>query len=353
MKKKHWRYADAGIDVNRIKKEQGALADLLSLTFANREGKIGSVLEKIGHYSGLIDAGGDTALALHTDGVGTKVLIAQLMDRFDTVGIDCVAMNVNDIICVGAEPIAFLDYIAVKRFDEELINSVAKGLVTGANEASVAIVGGETAVMPDVIEGKGDKAFDLAGMVLGVVSKSRIITGDKIREGDVVIGVESSGIHSNGLSLARKVLLEKHRVTEKIPGIENRSIGEELLEPTRIYVKPVLDLLKSDVKVSGLAHITGGAFSKMTRLIRDRDIGFQLNNMPSTPPLFELIQREGDISEHEMYRTFNMGIGFCVVAPSSEVNAVEKTFRKHEMRTHVIGKAAKGAGVYIGDVRVD
>jgi len=140
---------------------------------------------------------------------------------------------------------------------------------------------------------------------------------------------------------------------EKIPGIENRSIGEELLEPTRIYVKPVLDLLKSDVKVSGLAHITGGAFSKMTRLVRDRDIGFQLNNMPSTPPLFELIQREGDISEHEMYRTFNMGIGFCVVAPSSEVNAVEKTFRKHKMRTHVIGKAAKGAGVYIGDVRVD
>ncbi len=352
MTKKHWRYADAGIDVNRIKKEQGALADLLSLTFANREGKVGSVLEKIGHYSGLIDAGGDIALALHTDGVGTKVLIAQLMDRFDTVGIDCVAMNVNDIICVGAEPIAFLDYIALKKFDEELINSIAKGLVTGANEASVAIVGGETAVMPDVIEGKGDKAFDLAGMVLGVVSKSRIITGDNIREGDIVIGVESSGIHSNGLSLARKVLLEKHKVTDKIPRIENRSIGEELLEPTRIYVKPVLDLLKGDVKVSGLAHITGGAFSKMTRLIRDRDIGFHLNNLPSTPPLFEFIQREGDISEHEMYRTFNMGIGFCVVAPSSEVDAVKNIFQKHKMRTHVIGKAVKGTGVYIDNVQI-
>ncbi|MCL4436063.1 MAG: phosphoribosylformylglycinamidine cyclo-ligase [Thaumarchaeota archaeon] len=350
-KKKHWRYADAGIDVNRIKKEQGALADLLGLTFANREGKIGAVLEKIGHYSGLIDAGGDTALALHTDGVGTKVLIAQMMDRFDTVGVDCVAMNVNDIICVGAEPIAFLDYIAVKKFDEKLINSIAKGLVAGANEASVAIVGGETAVMPDVIEGEGDKAFDLAGMVLGVASKSRIITGDKIKEGDVVIGVESSGIHSNGLSLARKVLLEKHRITEKIPGVD-RSVGEDLLEPTRIYVKPVLELLKSNVKVSGLAHITGGAFSKMTRLIRERDIGFQLNNMPRTPPLFKFIQREGDISEHEMYRTFNMGIGFCVVSPSSEVNAVEKIFRKHKMKTHVIGEASKGAGVYIGDIQV-
>ncbi len=350
MKKKHWRYVDAGIDVNRIKKEQGALADLLSLTFANREGKIGSVLERIGHYSGLIDAGGDTALALHTDGVGTKVLIAQMMDRFDTIGIDCVAMNVNDIICVGAEPIAFLDYIAVKRFDEGLINSIAKGLVTGANEASVAIVGGETAVMPDVIEGKGDKAFDLAGMVLGVVSKSRIITGDKIKEGDIVIGVESSGIHSNGLSLARKVL-EKQRVNEKIPGVD-RSIGEELLEPTQIYVKPVLDLLENNVKVSGFAHITGGAFSKMTRLIRDKDIGFHIDNMPSAPSLFEFIQREGGISDREMYRTFNMGIGFCVIASSSEVDSIQNIFHRYQMRTHVIGKAVKGEGVYIGKVQV-
>jgi phosphoribosylformylglycinamidine cyclo-ligase len=351
LKKKHWKYADAGIDVNRIKKEQNTLADLLSLTFANREGKIGSVLERIGHYSGLIDAGGDTALALHTDGVGTKVLIAQMMDRFDTVGVDCVAMNVNDIICVGAEPISFLDYIAVKKFDEKIINDIAKGLVIGANEAGVAIVGGETAVMPDVIEGKGDKAFDLAGMVLGVVSKNRIITGDKINEGDIVIGVESSGIHSNGLSLARKVL-EKHRINENISGV-GRSIGEELLEPTRIYVKPVLDLLKSNVKVSGFAHITGGAFSKMMRLIRGKNIGFRLDNMPSTPPLFELIQREGGISEREMYRTFNMGIGFCVVVPRSEVNSVENIFQKYKMRTHVIGKAAKDTGVYIGEIRID
>lgn len=351
MKNRRWTYADAGVNVKKIKSSQRDIAELLKQTFSNREGKVGTVLEEIGHYAGLIDIGKGSSLALHTDGVGTKVLIAQIMNKFDTVGIDCIAMNVNDIICVGAEPIAFLDYIALKRLDESLVREITKGLVTGAKEASVAIVGGETAIMPDVIEGEGDKAFDLVGMVLGAVDKRQIITGRNIREDDVLIGVESSGIHSNGLSLARKMLLSKYKIQDNIMGLDE-SLGEELLKPTKIYVKPVLEVLRK-VRVSGLAHITGGGFSKLMRLVKGRDLGFRIDDMPEAPAIFELIQKEGRISKREMYRTFNMGIGFCVVAPSSESEIIENIFGEHNVKTYVIGQVVKGSGVYIDKVRVD
>ena len=350
MNNKRWTYADAGVDIKRIKGSQKDISEILKETFTNREGKIGTVLEDIGHYAGLIDLGKSSALALHTDGVGTKVLVAQMMNKFDTIGIDCVAMNVNDIICLAAEPIAFLDYIALKKMDKDLIKEISKGLVLGAKEASIAIVGGETAIMPDVIDGEGDKAFDLVGMVLGIISKKQVITGNQIMKDDIIIGVESSGIHSNGYSLVRKVLLSKYGVEENV-GL-NVSLGEELLKPTRIYVNPILEILRK-TKPSGLAHITGGGFSKLTRLVETRKLGFRIDNMPKLLPIFDLIQDEGKISNLEMYRTFNMGIGFCIIAPSMEVERIQSILRQHRIVSTKIGKIVKDPGVFIDGLKVD
>ena len=350
MNNKRWTYADAGVDIKRIKGSQKDISEILKETFTNREGKIGTVLEDIGHYAGLIDLGKSSALALHTDGVGTKVLVAQMMNKFDTIVIDCVAMNVNDIICLAAEPIAFLDYIALKKMDKDLIKEISKGLVLGAKEASIAIVGGETAIMPDVIDGKGDKAFDLVGMVLGIVNKKQVITGNQIKKGDIIIGAESSGIHSNGYSLIRKLLLSKYKIEEQV-GLDE-SLGEELLKPTQIYVKPILEILRK-IRPSGLAHITGGGFSKLTRLVKARNLGFKIDNIPKPLPIFTLIQDEGKISNLEMYRTFNMGIGFCIIASSVDSEKIQKIFKQHRINSTKIGEIIKDPGVFIGELKID
>ena len=351
MNNNKWTYSKVGINTKKIRKSQNEIGRVLGQTFINREGKIGSVLFEIGHYAGLIDIGRGTALALHVDGVGTKVLISQIMNRYDTIGIDCVAMNVNDIICVGAEPIALLDYIALKELDENILNEIIKGLKTGADEASIAIIGGETAIMPDVIEGMGNKAFDIVGMIVGIVSKRNIITGKNIKEGDIIIGIESSGIHSNGLSLARKVLFSKYKANEYVKELDN-VLGNELLKPTRIYVKPVMDILRRKIYISGLANITGGSFSKLTRLI-DKSVGFRLDNYPKIPPIFNLIQNEGGISKREMFRTFNMGIGFCLITSRNEVENINNIFSTYNMNIHVIGRVIKKYGVYINNLRID
>ncbi|MEM2629835.1 MAG: phosphoribosylformylglycinamidine cyclo-ligase, partial [Candidatus Bathyarchaeia archaeon] len=197
-------YAKAGVDIEKVRKSHESIAKLLKDTFLLRRGKFGEVLIEVGHYAGLIDIGGNLALAMHTDGVGTKTLIAKAMNKYDSIGIDCVAMNVNDLICLGAEPIALVDYLAIDEPDEWVILEIMKGLVKGAEEAEAAIIGGETAIMPDLING-----FDLSAMSIGIVEKNKVITGKKISLGDIIIGLESSGIHSNGLTLARKVLLSK------------------------------------------------------------------------------------------------------------------------------------------------
>jgi len=339
-----WTYKKAGVDIEGIRAGHNIIAGMLRET--ERRRRLGRVIHGPGHYAGLIDVGGERVLAIHTDGVGTKVLISQMMNRFDTIGIDCIAMNVNDLICVGAEPLAFVDYIALKKADQGLIKEIMKGLVRGAKEASVAIVGGETAVMPDVIEGVGEKAFDLAGTVVGLVAKDRIITGARLKAGDVVLGVESSGIHSNGLSLARKVLLQHHKVDEELREL-GKSLGEELLTPTRIYVKPVLKILQEGVGVSGLAHITGGAFAKLRRIGSIASVGFNLDHMPKPPAIFKLIQREGRISGKEMYRTFNMGIGFCISTDERYVEEVKRIFKEHRMVVHEIGRVVSDKGVII------
>jgi phosphoribosylformylglycinamidine cyclo-ligase len=257
-----------------------------------------------GHYAGLIDIGGGNALALHADGVGTKVLVAEMLKEYRTIGIDCVAMNVNDLICVGAEPVAMVDYLALEKMDQRLVKDVTIGLERGARDADVAIIAGETAVMPDVIHG-----FDLSAMSIGVVKRNRLITGEKVKVGDAIIGLASSGIHSNGLTLARKILFRK--------GFD-RNIARELLTPTRIYVKQIMKLLKSKIQIHGLAHITGGAFSKLKRIGERANIGFCLNDLFRPHEIFKEIQEEGDVSDREMYRTFNMGTGFLVICPKNE-----------------------------------
>ncbi|MEM2842403.1 MAG: phosphoribosylformylglycinamidine cyclo-ligase [Candidatus Bathyarchaeia archaeon] len=343
MSNKEMTYAKAGVDIEKVRKSHKAIAELLKETFFLRKGKFGQVLIEIGHYGGLIDIGGGLALALHTDGVGTKTLIAKAMNKYDSIGIDCVAMNVNDLICLGAEPVALVDYLAIDRPEEGLILELMKGLVEGANEAEVAIVGGETAVMPDLING-----FDLSAMSIGVVEKNKIITGEKIRIGDFIIGLESNGIHSNGLTLARKVLFSNYSVKDYISEL-NAVLGEELLKPTRIYVKPILEVI-DNCQIHGLANITGGAFSKLIRL--KKNVGFNLNAIPEPQPIFKLIQKLGHVTDKEMHRTFNMGIGFCIIAPKKEWGKIREICGKYRLNSWVIGEIIEKPGVFIKNLQI-
>ncbi|MGI0093874.1 MAG: phosphoribosylformylglycinamidine cyclo-ligase [Nitrosotalea sp.] len=335
-------YKDAGIDIKKIKQSQQSIGNLIAST--NGLQKKAKTMSGFGHYAGIVEIPGGTLLATHTDGVGTKVMIAQMMKKYDTVGIDCVAMNVNDIICTGAVPISFVDYIAANKNDQKIFNQIVKGLVSGAKEAQVPIVGGETAILPDLIAGK-NFSFDLAGMVVGILKKSDVILGDKIKMGDTIIGVNSSGLHSNGYSLARKALFSKYSIRDKINGVG--VLGDVLLAPTEIYVKPVLQAIK-ECNIHGLAHITGGAFTKLLRL---KKIGFLLDDIPDAPQIFQQIQNQG-VKREEMYKTFNMGIGFCLVSPSSEAEKIVKIFKKHGFVSSQIGKIIEKKGVYIDKLKI-
>ncbi|HMK33058.1 MAG TPA: phosphoribosylformylglycinamidine cyclo-ligase, partial [Nitrosopumilaceae archaeon] len=320
-------YKDAGVDIKKIKQSQATIGRLIASTHKLQK-KI-QIRSGFGHYAGIVEIPGGKLLATHTDGVGTKVIISQMMKKYDTIGIDCVAMNVNDIICTGAVPISFVDYIAANRNEHEIFKKIVQGLVRGAKKAQVPIVGGETAIMPDVITGK-DFMFDLAGMVVGILDKQSMILGDMITHGDIIIGVKSSGLHSNGYSLARKVLLSKYSLKDKIKGLG--TLGDTLLEPTEIYVKPVLESLE-ECNIHGLAHITGGSFTKLLRL---KKTGYMLDNMPEPPEIFQLIENE-DVEKQEMYKTFNMGVGFCLIAQEEEEERINEIFKKHGLKSRQIG----------------
>lgn len=345
------RYAEAGVDLKRVKHIHRSLAEKLSETFSHREKRLGQVLSGIGHYAGMVDIGYGRALALHVDGVGTKVIIAQMMDRYDTIGIDCVAMCVNDLICVGSQPLSLVDYIALEKSDNRLVDEIITGLVKGASTASITIVGGETAIMPDVIKSYNGRGFDLAATGMGVVDKKNIITGSNLKTGDIILGIESSGIHSNGFTLARKTLLRKHRVDEYIAELD-RTLGEELLEPTLIYVKPVLEVIKK-CEVHGLAHITGGGFSKLKRIGTPAGLGFLFDQMPPPSPVFKMIQKIGRVSRREMYGTFNMGIGFCICLPEEYVDDASRIFRRHNFRADTVGRVIKDMHITVDKVILD
>lgn len=312
------------VDVAKVRKIQSSINEAI---FAGNKDAL------VGHYAGIIPFGGEK-LAMHTDGVGTKVLVADELEKYDTVGIDAIAMNVNDIICIGAKPLAGVDYLAVAEEDEYLISEVMKGLVAGAKESGISIVGGETAIMKDVIKGK-NRPFDLAFTALGVVEK--YITGSETKEGDVLVGLGSSGLHSNGYTLARKVL-------------DFEKWGKEMLTPTKIYVDCVMEMVRG-CSVHGLAHITGGAFSKLTRL--NKELGFSIDNPVKPAPIFEEIWKAVESEEH-MYRTFNMGTGMVVVVPKEEEGDVLSIAKKHGVDAQAIGSVIKEKGVYLGDgVRLD
>ncbi len=303
-------YAKAGVD---IEKENRAISALAKQLTYKRKGR-GAPLTDVGHYAGLIDFG-EYALALTTDGVGSKVLIANEMKRWNTVGIDCIAMNVNDLLAMGIEPLAFVDYIAIQEPNEELMRQIGEGLAKGAEISKMTIVGGETATLPDIING-----FDLAGTCLGMVKKDRIITGERIEPGDAIIGLPSSGVHSNGYSLVRRIIKESgYSYHDLFPYNKNTTIGDELLLPTRIYME-ILDAVK-EFDVHGLAHITGSGLMKLHRITK---YGFDISNPLEQQPVFRFLQEEGEVETLEMFKTFNMGMGFVVVLPESEAREASR-----------------------------
>lgn len=301
MNDKHLTYADSGVD---IEKEEETIKALTKGMTYKREG-LGAPLTGIGHYAGLIDFG-EYALALATDGVGSKVLISNEMKRWNTVGIDCIAMNVNDLLAIGAEPISFVDYLALEKHDEDFAAQIGEGLRRGAEISRMSIVGGETATLPDIVKG-----FDLAGTCLGMVKKDQIITGEKVQLGDAIVGIPSDGVHSNGYTLARKIVDESsYSYQDKFPYDASTTVGDELLIPTRIYME-VLDVIK-ECDVHGLAHITGSGLLKLKRVT---DLGFDFTDPIEPNSIFRFLQEEGNVDELEMYRTFNMGMGFVIILP--------------------------------------
>jgi phosphoribosylformylglycinamidine cyclo-ligase len=336
-------YAGAGVDVSQLRKSHEVLALRLESTFKTRKGRVGHPVFPIGHYAGLVDLDDGRVLSLHTDSVGTKVIIARMMRKYDTIGIDCIAMCANDLICTGAEPISFLDYLAMAMHDRRIIEEIAVGLVEGAKQAGMAIVGGETAIVPDLLS--NDAGLDLVGMAAGIGRKKDLILGDEIRKGDALIGIASSGIHSNGLTLARKILLREYKLRENVPEL-GRSIGQELLEPTRIYVKSVLEATRK-LEIHGLAHITGGAFTKLDRIVGQARLGTSIKQLPPTPGIFRIIQKHGRVSNREMYRTFNMGVGFVLICPQRTEDAVIRLFMRYGHNAFDLGRVEKNRGIRV------
>jgi phosphoribosylformylglycinamidine cyclo-ligase len=330
-------YTRAGVDTTQVEHETDLLAKILAPTMKLRTGVGRSVLGH-GYYASALRISDDMALACCTDGVGSKVLVAEQMGKFDTIGIDCVAMNVNDMICIGAEPLAMLDYIAVERLNPGLLAEVAKGLAEGARQARISIPGGETAQLPEIIRGVlPGRGLDLVGTAIGILPMKRLNDGGRVAPGDVVVGLKSTGVHSNGYTLARRALLEGGRYdVESHVGDLGTTVGEALLTPTRIYVAEAMELFeKLDVKA--LCHITGDGFLNLCRVAAP--VGFVLDDLPPPPPIFDLIRRSGSVEIAEMYRVFNMGIGLCVTVAPKDVDRACEIARKHGSDPLVIGHA--------------
>ncbi len=326
-------YRDAGVVSLEGEDTFGTLLHWVNKSLEGRS----DVRAEVGLYATVIEVAPNLGIAVSTDGVGTKLLVAELMDRYDTVGIDCVAMNVNDLICVGARPLAMLDYIAVENAQDPLLGEVGKGLYEGARLADISIPAGEVAQLKEMIKGvREGKGFDLVGTAIGSVALDRMVVGDGICEGDVVVGVSSSGLHSNGYTLARKVLLDKYGVDGRVEEL-GMTAGEALLEPTRIYVRPSLEVLAKVPGVKALVHITGEGFRNLRRV--RSEVGFVLERLPDLPPLFSVIQKEGKVSNAEMANTFNLGVGMCIVVEEGRADDVKKVFRGHGMEAFVLGHA--------------
>jgi len=309
-------YAEAGVDLDASEAATAALVDAAG--------------EFEGDYAGLVDLG-EQYLALATDGVGTKLLVAEAIDDYSTIGIDCLAMNVNDLVAQGVEPVAFVDYLAVEEPDDGMAAEIGEGLRRGAEEAGISLVGGETAVLPDVIEG-----FDIAGACAGLAPKDAVFAGEA-EVGDALVGWPSNGIHSNGLTLAREAVTRTHEYTDPFPPEPDRSIGEELLEPTRLYTH-LLGPLRA-AGVHGAAHVTGGGWTNLARLGEHR---YEITDPFEVQPVFEFVRSEGNVDPEEMHRTFNMGTGFVAALPEGDAGELAA-----ETDGRVIGHVEAGEAVEI------
>jgi len=333
-------YADAGVDTDGAEGSLRALTKWIESTFAFNSAK---PLLPLGYFANVVQLSPELGLAMATDGVGTKILVAQALGRYDTVGIDCVAMNANDIVCVGARPVAMVDYIAVEHAEPEFLVEIVKGVCEGARQARISVPGGEIAQVREMLHPTPDgRGFDLVGTCVGTVHPARVLTGAKVRSGDRVIGLASSGIHSNGFTLARRVLFDQAgmKPTDHVPDL-GRTVGEELLEPTRIYVPTIVQMMDEDLNVKAFAHITGDGFLNLARITAP--VGFIIENLPETQPIFSLIQRLGNIEETEMFLTYNMGTGFCVVVDAKDTDRALAIAEANGEKAAVIGYAVDDA----------
>ena len=298
------------------------------------------VMGNIGAFGGMFDLSAlnvkEPVLVSGTDGVGTKLKLAFEMDKHDTIGVDAVAMCVNDVLAQGAEPLVFLDYVAVGHNEPQKIEAIVSGVADGCRQAGCALVGGETAEMPGMYS---EGEYDIAGFTVGVVEKSKLIDGSKVRAGDVLVGIASSGVHSNGFSLVRKILADNCLDLHKVyPELSNKLLGEVLLTPTKIYVKPVLALLDR-VSVRGISHITGGGFyENIPRSIPDGLSAVIDRKSLRILPVFDLIAHDGNIPERDMFNTFNMGVGMSIVVPESETDTALSVLKENGEDAYVIGR---------------
>ena len=361
-------YARSGVD---IMKEGDSIRSLVSALSFRREG-FGGHVDIGGHFTGLIDIG-DRYLSMCTDGVGTKMMIAESLNRWDTVGIDCMAMNVNDMICIGAEPLAFVDYIATESPSPELLGQIGVGLNEGARQSNLTIIGGETATLPEIVNG-----LDLAGTCLGSVGKDDVITGENVTEGDLIIGLPSTGVHSNGFSLVRRVLEDSgipltstlseilgtdawkggNRFSASRAEFESWAgdnpeliVGEILLEPTAIYVRSIMEMLSGCPRgsIHGMAHITGGGLRNLPRM--NEGWGYRIREPLDVSPVFKMLQVLGSVADLEMYQTFNMGMGFSIVVEAEHAEKAIEILRPAGGR--IVGIVTEGRGVGIDGISIE
>ena len=316
-------YSEAGVDIDASEKATEAL--IAQIKGVNRKGD-GEAIKLDNGFAGLVKLG-DGALAMCTDGVGSKLLLAEEMDSIHTVGIDCVAMNTNDLICVGAEPLSFVDYVALDKPDEELMAKIGKGLAEGCKQSNCTLSGGETAILPELVHG-----FDIAGTSVGSVKQDEIIDGARISDGDTLIGLKSSGPHSNGYTLIRKLF------------DGDKELGKKLVEPTRIYVKEVMSLIKQ-VNVHGIAHITGGGLDNISRI--NDNFQYVIDNPLPVPSVFDWLQEKGNIEDKEMYRTFNMGMGMVIIVNKDDAEKSVSILGEH---AQVIGSVRNGKSVIHAEI---
>lgn len=331
-------YKDAGVDVDAGQKEVELIKSIVSRTQSK------DVLSPLGGFSGLFNLDlseiDNPVLVSGTDGVGTKVILAHKLDKHDTIGIDCVAMCVNDILCQGARPLFFLDYIATGKLVPEKMEEIVKGVAEGCIESSASLIGGETAEMPGVYQ---EEQYDLAGFCVGVVDRDKIIDGSSINEGDIIFGLSSNGIHSNGYSLVRKIVFDHcdFQLSEKFDELDC-TLGEELLKPTKIYVKEILELLKK-IDIKGMSHITGGGFyENIPRMIPDGLCAKIDASVIETPEIFKLLKKWADLKDEDMYSTFNMGVGFTFVVSEKDKEKVHDFFENSDVKLYEIGKVVSG-----------